>query len=236
MGTITLHPDRFVVRRWPGEEDIMWPGSVQDLLPYFLYSLELDPDFTLGDLFRLVDHDDVGLLAEILDEHLAPLLDEARRASVEPDDAEPLHFLRVSNRHEDGYLRRELDAWGTWDQPFDDVEHDAGPHDTWMSVSLRPVGQLLPLPIKYDPELVFRDRAFEIEYRTTVDITLVGFLKAVFDELTFHGSPEERDEVLRDLDRRVEEVQRGEAELIPAEELFRELREKFGLEDEGRGG
>ena len=232
MGTVTLHPGRLVVSRWPGDEETVWPASVQDLLPYFLCPLELDPGFTLGDLFHLVDRDDVALLAAILDEHVVPLLEEAREGLVGLDDGEPLHFLRVCNRHEDGYLRRELDAWGTWDQPHDDAETKAGPRDTWMSVSLTPVGQLLHVPIRYDPELLFRNRAFEIEYRTTVDITLIEFLKTVFDDLTFHGSPKERNRVLRDLKRQVEEIERGEVRLIPHEEVARELREKLGFEDE----
>lgn len=232
MGKITLHPGRFVVRRWPGDLDTLWPTSAQDLLPYFSYTLELDPEFTLGDLFHLLDRDDVELLAQVLDEQLTPVLDEARRGCVEKGTDEPLHFLRVCNRHEDGHLRRELDAWGTWDQPHDDPEGQAGPRETWMSVSLTPVGQLLHVPIRYDPELVFRTQAGDIEYSTSVTITLMEFLKAIFDDLTFYGSPDERDAVRRDLRRQVEGIERGEAQLIPAEEVFRQLREKFGL-DEG---
>jgi len=197
-----------------------------------LYPLEVDPDFTLGDLFHLLDRDDVALLAAILDERVVPVLEEARQGSVADDDHEPLHFLRVSNRHEDGCLRRELDAWGTWDQPYDDAEAKAGPRDTWMSVSLTPVGRLLHLPIRYDPELLFRNQALEVEYRTQVDITLIEFLKAVFDDLTFHGSPEERDQVLRDLKRQVEEIKRGEVRMIPHEEVVRELRDRLHIKDD----
>lgn len=233
MGTIKLHPGRLEVSRWLGDESTVWPADVQDLLPYLSYTLDLDPEFTLGDLFDLLDRGEVGLLAEILDEHLAPVLKEARDGPVELDDGEPVHFLRVSNRHEDGHLRRELDAWGTWEQPYDTATGEAGPHETWMSVSLTPVGQLLQVPIKYDPELVFRNRAWEVEYRTAVDITLVEFLKAVFEDLTFHGSPEERDQVLAELKRQVREIERGEVRMIQHEEVVRELREKLGLDDGG---
>jgi len=193
MGTITLHPGRLVVTRWPGDEATVWPAGVNDFLPYLLYTLELDPDFTLGDLFHLIDREDTGLLAELLDESVVPVLEEARQGTMESDDGEPLHVLRVSNRYEDGYLRRELDAWGTWHQPYDDAEGKAGPRETSISVSLTPVGQLLDVPIRYDPELLFRNRAFEVEYTTSIDITFIEFLKAVFDDLTFHGLPEERD-------------------------------------------
>lgn len=231
MGTITLHPGRLVVTRWPGDEATVWPASASDFLPYLLYTVELGSDFTLGDLFRLVDREDVGLLAELLDENVLPVLEEARQGTVESDDDEPLRFLRVSNRHEDGCLRRELDAWGTWHQPYADADGEAGPHETSISVSLTPIGQLLDVPIRYDPELLFRNRGFEVEYTTSIDITFIEFLKAVFDDLTFHGVPEERDQMLRTLKRQVEQIEREEVRLIPHEEVARGLRNKIGSDD-----
>ena len=232
MGTITLHPGRFVVRRGHGDEDPVWPASVQDVLPFITYVLELDPEFTLGDLFNLIDRDGVEWLEEVLDEQLMPVLEEARRGSVDVHSDEPLQFLRVHSLHEDGHLRRELDAWGTWDQPYDDADGHAGPRDTWMRVSLTPVGELLHVPIRYDPQLALRNREGDVEYSTTVTITLMDFLKAIFDDLTFYGPPLRRDGVRRDLQRQVEEIERGEARLLPAEEVYRGLRDNHGPEDD----
>lgn len=224
MGQITLSPGRVVASRWYGEEDMVWPSSIQDLVPYFFDCLKLDPALTLGDLFQLLDRDDVELLAAVLNENVIPILEEGRRGGSEPNGEESLQFLRVYNRHEDGYLRRGLDAWGSWNQPYDDAEATAAPRATWFSVSLTPVGQLLDLPMRYDSALEFRDRAGATEYRTNVAITFLEFLKAIFDDLTFYGTPDERDAVLEDLRRQVEEIDRGEARLIPAEEVLRELR------------
>lgn len=225
MGHITLYPGRVVVSRSHGKEDTVWPGSIEDLVPYFFYWLELDSDFSLGDLFYLLDRDDVALLAAVLNERVIPILEEARQGPSESNGDESLQFLRVHNGHEDGYLVRGLDAFGSWNQPYEDAHGTAGPRDTWFSVSLTPIGQLLDLPIRYDSALEFRNDADAMEYRTTVAITLLEFLKAIFDDLTSYGTPDERNEVRDELKRRVEEIDRGDATLIPAEDLFRELRQ-----------
>jgi hypothetical protein len=221
-----------VISRWPDPDETVWVAGVEALLPYLTWTVELDTDFTLGDLFHLIDRDDVTLLEQILHEELAPVLEEAREGPSPRDDDEALHFLRVYNQHEDGDVHRGLDAWGSWNQPYEDGQGPAGARDTWVSVSLTPVGRLLHLPIRYDPELLFQDRAGQPEYRTRVGITLIEFLKAIFDDLTFHGSPEDRDGVRLELLRRVEEIERGEAELIPAEEVFRDLQRKLDIDGE----
>lgn len=240
MARVRLCPGRMVVSRWPDPDETLWVGDIEALMPYLTWPVELDTGFTLGDLFHLIDRDDVALLAYILNENLLPVLEEAREGPLPPDGEGPpepdreasLQFLRVYNQHEDGELHRGLDAWGSWDQPFDDAEGPAGRRDTWFSVSLTSVGRLLHLPIRYDPEVLFLDRAGGTEYVGRVGITLIEFLKAVFADLTFYGSPEDRDGFRRDLGRRVEEFKRGDVELIPVEEVLRDLRRELDL-DEG---
>lgn len=227
MGRITLLPGR-VVARWYHEEETVWPASVFDLSKYFFYSLELDPEFTFGDLCRLLDQEGAELLEMVIGEHVVPLLEEARLAP-EPEGVEGIQFLRVYNAHADEHLRREFEGWGSWDEPYHGAwkEHPDWPREGSISVSLTPVNQLLDLPLRYDPELVFRDSAGTEEYRTRIDISLIEFLKAIFFELTFHGTPDERDEVRAELRRRVEEIERGGAKLIPADEVFRQVRERL---------
>jgi hypothetical protein len=229
MGEITLYPDRLVAR-WYQEEETVWPASVMDLSKYFFYSLEIDPAFTFGDLIRLLDHEDVEFLETVIGERVEPLLREARTRSRSDADSR-IDFLRVYNVHQNGFLRREFDGWGAWDEPYDGAwEHDpAMPRIGGISVSLTPVCELLHLPLRYDPELVFRAEKQIEEYRSEIDITFIEFLKAIFFDLTFHGGPEERDSVSAELRRRVDEIERGEAKLIPADELFKEL----GLDQPG---
>jgi putative addiction module component (TIGR02574 family) len=231
MGQVTLYPGHLIAR-WYQDVETVWPASIEDLLPFLFYSLTLDPDFTFGDLIALVDRNDIGLLNGILGEQVEPILAEAKREPA-AQDAEPVHFLRVSNKHEDGYLRREFDGWGTWIQSYADAEGEAGPRDGWVSLSLMPVNQFLHAPLRYDPALTFRNRANEVEYQTTINITLIEFLKAIFDDLTFYGSPDERDATRDEIHRRLHEIDRGEATLIPWEEVRERLRNRFHFDEDG---
>lgn len=226
MGRIVLHPDHLVVESY-GDEEPVWPGSVEDLAAYFFHSVEVDPGLTMGDFFRLLDRDGAEFLEVVIGESITPLLEEAREP---PDGSGDLRidYLRVYNTYGDGHILREFDGWGPWDEPYEgawatqpDIPREGG-----ISVSLTPVNQLLDLPLRYDPGLVFRDAAGAEEYRTRIGITFIEFIKAVFYDLTFYGTPADRDEVRAELQRQVEEIDRGEAELIPAEELFARLRER----------
>ena len=245
MGTLTLHPDRITVR-WYSEEETVRPCSIQELSRIFFYTVSLDPHFTLWDLLVLLDQEDVALLEMVLGERVAPVLEEARgaregpahgggadsrspRRSPAPQSGRP-EFLRVCNVHADGSLRRDFDGWGPWAEPWEGAweEHPDWPRVGPFGLSLTPLGELLHLPLRYDPELIFRDPDGTEEYRTTIDITLIDFLKAVFFELTFHGTPEERNRMWGELRGRMEDVESGRARSIPAEELFRGLREGVG--------
>lgn len=227
MGEITLYPGR-IVTRWYTEEETVWPGSVLELGRYFFYTLEIDPGFTLGDLFDLLDRDDAEFLESVLGEDVVPLLEEAR---VPPSGQEEVRveFLTVSSVHEDGLLRREFLGWGPWDEPYDGAWERERDCPRWgpIGVSLTPVNRLLNVPLRYDRDVIFRASTGAEDYRTRIGITLIEFLKAIFFELTFHGRPAERNDLREELRRRVEEIDRGEAELIPAEEVFKELRDRL---------
>jgi hypothetical protein len=223
MATVTLAPDRLLMRH-DGEDVVVRPASVEDLLPCLTYSVDVDPTFTLGDLFRLVDRDDSELLGVILAEDVGPLLDEAR-CGPQPDEDESVEFLQVYNNHADGRLYRHFGGWGRWDEPYEGAwtENPEYAREGSIAVELVPVTELLHLPLRYNPELVFRGAESEVEYRTEIDIKFVELLKAVFFELTFCGTPEERDAQRTELQELVERIERGEERLIPAEEVYREL-------------
>jgi hypothetical protein len=224
MGILRLSPDRIVAYDSDGETEVR-PASVGDLLPYLFHPVEVDPAFKLGDLFRLVDCQDSGLLAAILAEDIEPLLEEAR-TGARPDADGSLEFVQVCNRHDDGRLHRDFEGWGTWDEPYAGAwtEQPSTPREGGIAVEFAPVTELLDLPLRYNPELVFRGPEYEVVHRTEIDITFIELVKAVFFELTFLGSPQERDAARADLQELTERIERGEERLIPPEEVYRELR------------
>lgn len=220
MGRIVLHPDHLIVHSH-GEEEPVWPGGIEDLAPYFLDSLEIDSAFTLGDLFRLLDRDGVEVLEVVMREAVSPLLDEAREPPRGGGDLR-VEYLRVYNTYADGEILREFDGWGPWNEPYDGAwtKEPDYPRVGPISVGLTPVNQLLAVPLRYDPALVFRNAAGAEEYSTRIGITFLEFLKAIFYDLTFYGPPAQRDQVRADLQRAVEEIDRGEAGLIPFDEVI----------------
>jgi hypothetical protein len=228
MGVITLHSGHIVVREYD-EDETVWPGSADELSRYFFHGLEIDPEFTLGDLFALLDRDGIEFLEVVLGEQIVPLLEEAR-VPPRPHDDPRIEHLTVTNVHSDECLYRELNGWGPWDEPYDGAwaKDPDYPRRGSISVSMTPVNQLLKVSLRYDPELIFWSSPGVEAYRTRIDITFLDFLKAIFYDLTFYGLPAERDAMRAELQRRVEEIDRGEVELIPGEEVFRELRERLG--------
>jgi len=203
------------------------PARAADLVPFFGHAVELDPEYRLGDLMRLVDLPDADRLASILGEHVTPLIEEARGGPA-PDGDTSVEYLRVSNVHADGRIVREFDGWGRWTEPHPgaDDSKTGGPRKGPMAVELTPLRHLLDLPLRYEPALVFRDEEGEEEYRTEIGITLIEFLKAVFWELTFLGTPEDRDAMRAELLEGLRRVESGEEKPIPAEEVFRDVEER----------
>jgi len=57
--------------------------------------------------------------------------------------------------------------------------------------------------------------------------SLLQILKGIFWELSFHGSPKSRDEQMEKLKKQMDEIERGEAKLIPWEEVKQRLEEKL---------
>lgn len=163
MPSLTLAPLGPLARHDEDEFELR-PTSVVDLLPYLPFTVEVDAAFTLGDLFRLVDHDDSALLAVILGEDIGSLLEEARAGAV-PDEDKSVEFLQVCNRHEDGRLHRDFEGWGKWDEPCDEARtgDPDRPREGGFAIEFAPLGELYKLPIRYNPELIFRGPAYQVE-------------------------------------------------------------------------
>ena len=227
MYTVELKPGGLIANGDHAPRTVT-PASATDLVPLFWHRVELDPGYRLGDLMRLVDLPDADLLASILGENIVPLIEEAR-GGPDPDDDTSVEHLRVSNLYEDGRIIREFSGWGRWTEPYPGAweSNPEVPRLGGIAVEFTPLRRLLDLPLRYEPALVFRDENGEEEFRTEIGITLIEFLKAVFWELTYLGTPDERDAMRAELEEQRRRLDAGEEETIPAEQVLREFRERL---------
>jgi len=140
----------------------------------------------------------------------------------DPFTGEPsLRRLRVPGMHgrwkPPHHLTREFEGWGTWEEPYEgyfsqhpeiDPERYEGP----FALDFTPLSAILHLPLRYKPKVQYWSGPFggvgELLFETELTITFGEFLRAIFWEIGFHGSPAERDDALERLRERVEAVDR----------------------------
>jgi hypothetical protein len=197
---------------------------------------------TLGDVFRLMEAS--PLLQKFYRQDFAEeLCAEARKGSVDArvqDQAahEVIEFLELyqhwgldtSTNEYSGTQRLNLHGIGqelSEDPPGEGRKK--GERIEW-SVSLTPLRELLPLPIRVNAEVRITEddantRAYmrEIRRGRHPDVTLGQVIHGLLWELSFHGGPQEQQEVAEGLTRQVAEIDAGTAELVSGDDIFEPL-------------
>jgi len=83
---------------------------------------------------------------------------------------------------------------------------------TAFALDFTPVAELLSLPLRYDPTIRFESRSLQgtltVEYETKIGITFGEFLHAIFWDLGFYGSPDDRNEAWREVRERSDSIRR----------------------------
>ena len=101
-------------------------------------------------------------------------------------------------------------------------------HCNRYAIEMTPLNQLCHLPLRLDPVMTIRPN---LTHKTTLEpleipapgITLLQLLYHVFWELSFFGTPEDRDAEREELQERVRRIDTGEAKLIPLEDIYTAL-------------
>jgi len=83
---------------------------------------------------------------------------------------------------------------------------DEGP----VAIEFMPVNRLADLPILLNEALNVRDESDAVVFAATRRFSLLAVVRGVLDELTFLGSPAERDEAMSDLRSRLENIDKEE--------------------------
>lgn len=98
------------------------------------------------------------------------------------------------------------------------------------ALDFTPPAEWSNLPVVLDEEVrmqVMAEDKFETKPLGRRRFTLFDLVSSIVEEATFHGGPEDRQARLDDILQRVKDIDEGKAELIPMEEVMREMRERL---------
>ena len=167
----------------------------------------IDPGVTLGDIFGAVeaDLDLVRFLGRWSWCHVEAFHAEARQPTTEVSD---LHYIELAKYFE----WNERGA-----QEIIDVSGIGNPDEngaTSYALGLTPVNQLVHLPVRLSAEIEIRKDHKKVGAGMSI-FTLLEVLGELYWEISFHGSPEDRDRQGAELRDRVQEIEDGRATPIP---------------------
>jgi hypothetical protein len=222
--------------------------------------VDLEKEFTLNDLFLAVEHSKIEpvTLAKILQcPYIYDLCAEAKSKRFKSDgqiDHLRLSFVVDKDKYQ---CKEEITYMWTFDgigkkQPIpDDLKKHCPKHilDKMKKegyfpsygVEFTPVYELKGLPIKVDRTVYYTDwtvdshtypEQFSRQFTITPRVTLLKILYHVFYELSFCGSPKQRDEKLADLKGRADEIDKARKEgrmdelFTPWEDVKKRLKKK----------
>lgn len=217
--------------------------DVTDRAHEFLFELiTLHAGATLADIFRLLDASPLlrMIYRRDLADELCALARQGPTATTDSGRAahEGIEYLELYQQwgldtSKDEYSgMQHLELHGVGHELADDLpeQHKKKGERIEWSVSLAPLRELLSLPVKVSAEVRITEeddaaKAWmrEIRRARNIDVTLGQIIQGLLWELSFHGGPQEQQQMLDCLKRQVAEIDAGTATLIPHDDLFSDL-------------
>lgn len=193
-------------------------------------SCEIEEGVTLGNIFFIIKRN-IDWWDQILESWVKEFVDEGLKilTAKEEKDDDPVELLE---------LYWQAEEWdGELEFPTFMSFHGKGSPDKKdginYGVGFTPTNELARLPIKVNTDFVIYETLhkkpyYKEKYKSTVTPTLFQIIFGIFWELSFHGGPDGRDEVIEMLDQRVKDIKSGKAKFIPMEDVFKD----FGIKEE----
>lgn len=207
--TIFIRQDGMYGTQWNQEKEKWVTLPVQrKLTPYWNDHTEIE-NASLGNLLfalRRFPEDEIKVLENLSNASIRPFLEEVIRSTVTDNNALPISYLEISKRYEikdDG------------PPPYDLVESIimAGyGEEGVLSVSFSPLRQLKHCPLQISPYVEFYSRKSNVTTGYKASLTFGEVLTAVFDEIGCHGTPEKRDEIMKEIIDGIHELERSRRE------------------------
>ncbi len=226
-------------KKWDAEKGSSELVDVTDKLDYFAihYVCNLEDGVTIGDILKVVEKNK-GFLKKISNSYLDELLAEAF-SPLSDKQAERMSADRaagdyVSNcviKHICDYtpdISEDIETYVCFggEGPTTDEYCESG-WTNW-ALSCTPANELVDLPIKLDTKFEIGTSLkkdgykYEKIFEAKKQFTLLDVFNAIVWELTWHGTPEMRDEFVEEMNERVSEVGNNDG-AIPWEEFKKEF-------------
>jgi hypothetical protein len=195
-----------------GIEALQWDSSarryVKQKVPTALYLLRCDchveTDVTLGDIFRAVEQDPE--LTRFLERWCACGVDafhaEARKAAPEKDSEIACIEIAKHFEWDDQEAQELVDLSGIGEPDENGV--------TRYGFDFTPLNEVAHLPVRLQPRIEIRKDGEKLG-DAPCTFTLLDVLGEIYWEISFYGSPEDRDRQAAKLDEAVREVEEGRA-------------------------
>ncbi len=202
--------------------------SVPSFLPFMNEPLEIEEGATFKTFFNHIMREKEKY-SEFFASHLGhydlKVFDEEWQKPYVKEKDDGMEFLEiywhVDYDREDNIINEQPALHGRGYAAKDGV--------TAYAIDFTPLNKLKKYPLKLNTEYIIEEymrrkpRSRKI-FAGKKSFTVYDVIDAVLYEITFYGGPQQRNEQLEELKRRVDEVERGEAKLIPMEEMFAELK------------
>lgn len=221
---VYIEKNRFRAMEWDGNlheyVEREWNNSFHHLRTV----CHVEPDVTLKDIINLVYHDKI--LKPLVEEYSWCDIDAFYKEVNTPTDKEAgIKFIELSRCI-------EFDDYGKHGGNVSDHidVHGCGPHepdqyddrtyvDNW-AIELTPTNELANAKIRLNPKVTFCDNRTKEYKHEEVDGACFSFLEVIaeiFYEISFCGSPIDREDRNQSLLEAVKEIKEGTAKTVPFE-------------------
>jgi hypothetical protein len=197
-----------------GVQALKWDGDVRQYVEQKISSAlhvlrcacHIDADVTLGDIFRAVEQDPelVRFLQEWSWCNIDAFHSEARKPGVKATDLTCIEIAKYFERE----AQETIDVSGIGEPDEHGMTH--------YGIDFTPVNELVDLPVWLRPRMEIRKDHKKLG-EAPCTFSLLEVLGEIYYEISFYGSPEERDREGAELRESVREIEEGRATLVPWE-------------------
>jgi hypothetical protein len=193
--------------KWDSDARQYVEEEIRSALRVLRCACHIDADVTLGDIFRAVEPapDLVRFLEEWSWCDLDAFHTEARKPATAPSE---LSYIEIAKYFEwDEHEAQEtIDVSGIGEADEHGMTH--------YGIDFTPVNQLVHLPVRLRPEMEIRKDHKKLG-EAPCTFTLLDVLGEIYWEISFYGSPEDRDRQRAEVQESVREIEEGRATLTP---------------------